>query len=345
LAKLIWPADLAVFYPPEKWAWWQIGGAAAVLAAITAAVVWLGCKEAVDTRTGKGSPPFALRPSPLLIGWFWFLGMLVPVIGLVQVGAQAMADRYSYLPSIGLFVALVWALGTDSRQEKRGEGAALWNGRGAPGVLSIIAVSLLLAAFAIRTHIEAKYWHDSETLFRRALAVTSDNEYAEFSLGNALCDNGQTAEGLERLQKVLAIDPTFAEVEARVAFVLAGQGKYDEALRHYKKAMESRPDLTGALNNLAWMRATHPDARYRDGAEAVQLALRACELTHYEKTIFIGTLAAAYAEAGRFAEAAAAAQRAIDHALAWKENDLAQRNRQLLELYRAGKAYHEGSTK
>jgi tetratricopeptide (TPR) repeat protein len=118
-------------------------------------------------------------------------------------------------------------------------------------------------------------------------------------------------------------------------------GRTREAVAQYRQALRLNPDLVGALNNLAWILAASPDDKLRNGAEAVPLAERACELTHYGKPVIIGTLAAAYAEAGRFPEAVATAEKAEQLATSAGLTAVAAKNRQLLELYRAGKPYHE----
>jgi tetratricopeptide (TPR) repeat protein len=131
------------------------------------------------------------------------------------------------------------------------------------------------------------------------------------------------------------------EAEAEVAAKLAGRGDFAGAVARYRRALELDPYLVEALNNLAWLLATCPEASLRNGAEAVQLAEKACQITKYHRTIMVGTLGAAYAETGRFPEAVATAQKACDLASIFKEEPLLAKNRELLELYRAGKVYHE----
>jgi tetratricopeptide (TPR) repeat protein len=132
-----------------------------------------------------------------------------------------------------------------------------------------------------------------------------------------------------------------AEAEVEVAARLSGRGDYTGAMARYRRALEIDPYLVEALNNLAWLLATCPEASLRNGAEAVRLAEQACQITEYHRTMLVGTLAAAYAEAGRFPDAVATAQKACELASIFKEEALLARNRELLELYRAGRAYHE----
>jgi hypothetical protein len=313
-AEMVWPKNLCIFYPhPGAWPTWQV----------VAAVLFLFLMTGVGIALRNRMPYF-------LVGWFWFLGTLVPVLGLVQVGSQSMADRYTYIPFIGLFIALAWGF-PDLLVRFRTR---------APALIPLSTAAVLIV-FAILTGIQVRFWKNSETLFRHAVAVTQFNLTAELCLGCALADDGKTTEGLAHLEEALRLDPKFADVHGKVAYIRAGEGKFDEAVTHYKLALESKPDLTEALNNLAWMMATHPDPKFRNGPEAVRLAERACKLTRNEKTIFIGTLAAAFAEAGRFEEAIATATRARNRALKWGETDLAEKNGQLLELYRSGKAFRD----
>ena len=145
---------------------------------LSVAVVWLGRRH-----------PF------LFTGWFWFVGALIPAIGLVQVGNQSMADRYTYLPLIGLFIILAWGMGE------------LGAGRGRPGQLMVLAALFLLVACGLRTRDQIGYWRNSETLFRRALAVTQNNFVAFDGLGLCLLERGQTAEAIDCYDKSLQIKP------------------------------------------------------------------------------------------------------------------------------------------
>jgi len=187
LGKLFWPRDLAVFYPiPPAIPLWKAAGAALLLAAITALAVW---------RT---------RREPWLpTGWLWFLGTLVPVIGLVQVGRQAMADRYTYIPSIGLFLAVVWSVAELLKEHR--------------AVLATVAGIGILALAAI-TRVQIGYWADSATLFRHALAATDDGNYlAHIGLGKALIGVKDCEGAAEQFQAVLARYPYMSEARAGLA--------------------------------------------------------------------------------------------------------------------------------
>ena len=555
LGQMFWPSGLAVLYPFTAG---RVGVSKVVLSLVLLA--------------GMSAGAFILRRRPyLLTGWLWYLIMLAPVIGIVQVGVQARADRYTYLPQIGLYLLLTWAAA---------DLCAGWRCRRVvPGVCAtIILVALIFCARA-----QTAYWRNSESLWTHTLACTSDNamaqnalgialfktgqvdeamvhyqkalqikpdfvdaninlgnallqksgvdeaiahyqkvlqivpggaeiydnlgsallqkgqvdeaiaqyqkalqikpgyaeahynfgfalskigqvdeaiaqyqkalqikpDYAEarINLGNALLQKGKVDEAITHFQmvmqiapgyaeaynnlgivllqkgkvdeaiaqyqKALQIKPDYAEVHYNFGFALSKNGKVDEAINQYQKALQIKPDYADAhinlgnallqkgsvdeaithyqkalqikpdsaeahnnldyalllkervdetiagcrkalqikpdspevLNNLAWLLATCPDAHSRDGVQAVKYAGRACELTHYGVTPIVSTLAAAYAEAGRFDDAIAAAQKACALASAAGEQDLLENNRKLLALYRAHQPYHEAAGK
>jgi hypothetical protein len=306
LGTFFWPADLAVFYPhPDDWAPSTVLAAGVAVAVVSIAVMW------------RRKQRYAF------VGWFLFVGMLVPVIGLVQVGSQSMADRYTYLPFIGLLVIAVW--GGD---------------RALPGstYLRLALCGLGVGVCAVLASTQLSHWRNSETLFARALAVTTSNPVAHFCYARALITQGRLDEGRHHLESALQLAPRMAKARGEMALILTSEGKVRDALNQYEQALIIRPDLPEALNNLAWLRATRPEPDLRNGEEAVRLATRACEVTAWQRTVIIGTLAAAYAEAGDFSSAIATAQRAIRNAEQWGETELASRNRQLLEeYYRKGK--------
>jgi hypothetical protein len=183
LGKLLLPRNLAVFYPvPLEIPAWEILGAVTLLAAITAVSVWK-----------------ARRAPWLLVGWLWFLGTLVPVIGLVQVGRQAMADRYTYLPSIGLFLAIVWGI---------------WELAGERRVLLATAAAAVIALLAVGTWRQANYWKDSDALYRHALAVTHGNYLAHLGLAKALAAERDWNGAAEQYRAALALRPGLVEARS-----------------------------------------------------------------------------------------------------------------------------------
>ena len=370
--QIFWPVDLAVFYPnPENHlAIWQVAGAAFLLLAMTLFVF-----AARKTR------PY------LLVGWLWYLVMLIPVIGIVQVGLQGHADRYTYLPHIGLYLAITWWVVDLSEK---------WPARrqilGAAAALSVIGLSAC-------SWKQVSYWKDSETLWRHALEVTRDNDVAHTNLGMVLAEDdqveqgishlrealvirsgathphyklslalihsnlgyalarkgaldeaiehlhtavelqpgyadahynlavalsqeGKTREALEEFRKTLAIRPTDAEAHTSLGNVLAQEGFVSEAMQHYETALQLAPEMVLARNNLAWILCASPDAAARNGARAVELAQQAVELSGGNNPLFLRTLAAAYAEVGRFPDAVETVERALRMAEA--QNDRAE---------------------
>jgi tetratricopeptide (TPR) repeat protein len=199
--KLIWPSNLAVFYPFRAPALWETVVAAVALAAITA---------------------LAFCRRELLVGWLWFLATLLPVIGLVQIGMQARADRYTYLPSIGLAILLAWGL------PRRREVA--------------VAGILLCVAWAVAAEVYLGAWRNSRTLFAHALEVTGGNYVAHNNLGVALQEDGEYEAATRQFQAALAIRPLYADAQGNLGESLLRAGRIDEAAPHIDAALRLRPD-------------------------------------------------------------------------------------------------------
>jgi Flp pilus assembly protein TadD len=160
-------------------------------------------------------------------------------------------------------------------------------------------------------------------------------------LGTTLAKQSRLDEAVGHLRQALRIDPRDAGIHCQLAGILDTQHQVAEAIAHYTEALRLEPDMIEALNNLAWIRAAHSQADFRDGAEAVRLAEQACRVTGDKEPMLIGTLAAAYAEAGRFEEAVTAARKARELALAGGQKELAEKNQKLIELYSARQPYRE----
>jgi len=380
LGKALWPHDLAVLYPhPGKWPEAAVTGSVLLLLAVTALVAW-------QTR----------RRPYLAVGWVWFLGVLAPAIGLVQVGVQAMADRFAYVALAGLFIMVSWGFAELANRWPRRE----W-------VCGLTLLGALTACGGVTSR-QLTYWRDSLALFEHALQVTRNNYLAHYHVALAWLRVGRAAEAKAHLLEALQLKPDFApahyslgtlldlsqpqeaiehykaaarfnpgwglpckalggvlarlgrveeatasyasaarlapddpETQLQLGVLLASQGRFAEAAAHYREALRLRPDWPETLNNLAWLLATAPPAELRDGAEAVRLAERACALTRRRRTVMVGTLAAAYAEAGRFDDAAQTAQEAITLAQAAGEHELAERNRALRQLYLEHRPFRE----
>ncbi|HKS37565.1 MAG TPA: tetratricopeptide repeat protein [Verrucomicrobiae bacterium] len=447
LIQTLWPMDLIVFYPrTEHWAPGQLALAAAVILGISVmALVWMR------------------RRPHLFVGWFWFLGVLVPVSGLLQAGDQAVADRYTYVPLVGLFILATWE-------------AAKFAGNNAFVPRAIAGVGAAAAmACGIAASRQVRHWQSTQTLFEHAFRADPDNPQvcavvgslrsaegryddairlfehalrlnpkqsdahvhlgltlekqnklgeavghygealrikpgyveARLLLGLALSRQGKPSDAVEQFQAVLQLRPDSAAAHNNLAMALYAQGRADEAIAHLETALRIDPHLATArenlavalqargdpaqaaahlraalavapqsatahlnlanilfsqgqtagaldhlreavrlepdraewLNNLAWILATHPEAAFRNGAEAVRLADKACRLTEFKRAIFVGTLAAAQAETGSFDDAIRIGRMAHDLAIAAGEKELAETNLKLIELYRAQRPY------
>ncbi len=449
LLQMIWPENLAAYYPYRfDMPTWQMVGAGALLFSLTL----------LAFLTARRFPY-------LLTGWLWYLGMLVPVIGLVQVGGQSHADRYTYLPQIGLSLAAVWAMR---------DLTAFWRWRRQVLVGASVCVIAALMGCAWK---QTAYWRNDEALWEHTIACTSGNYTAHNNLGYVLAAQGRTTEAIEHYQKALkidpdcaesdnnlgtvflnqgrldkaleyyrqalAIDPNFAEAQNNLGILLTKQGKTTEAIEHYRKAIELNPNraefynnlgnLLGtqgrsneaialfqkalevepdfakvhynlaniafaqgqweeaiehyqqalkqmpdstharyqlglalqcrgkyaaaiaqfqkvieldplhitARNNLAWMLATCPEASLRNGPKAVELAQRAVQLSAGISPQILDTLAAAFAEAGRFPEAVTTARQALDLSVAQNNKALTEVIQNQLKLFEGHSPYHE----
>ncbi|MES1180659.1 MAG: tetratricopeptide repeat protein, partial [Verrucomicrobiota bacterium] len=167
------------------------------------------------------------------------------------------------------------------------------------------------------------------------------NVAARLQLAGTFAMQGKTDIALKEYADVLQANPNDATAHSRLASLQMRTGNIKDAIAHYRAAIAARPEFADAMNNLAWTLATNPNAEFRDGPEAVSLAERACQLTNYQQAFMIGTLAAAYAEAGRFPDAISTAGKAQELAAKSNDPELAAKNGKLLELYRAGKAYRD----
>jgi tetratricopeptide (TPR) repeat protein len=443
IKQMIWPARLAVFYPhpANTLPVWEIGLAIVLLGMISAGAIALRHK----------------RPY-LVTGWFWYLIMLLPVIGLIQVGSQGHADRYTYLPQIGLYILLAWAIpdALASPFQRRVLGATA-------------SVAIILLAWC--AHIQASYWRNGESLWSHASAVTSENFIAHDGLGQFLLDHGRVDEAMDQFQVALNIapkypmartnlgialskkgradeavtnfqtvlkdypndakaylnlgtalakkgdvqsaiaaykkalsiqspypsahynlgmafddsgrideaivhyqeavqeDPHFAEayyllgndlfrrshlddaiaayeralqsrpiypeVENNIGLALLNQGRPGEAIAHWENALLNDSDFVPALNNLAWVLAAFPEASIRNGDKALKLADRANQLSDNRDPAVLRTLAAAYAENGRFTEATVTAESGLQLANTQNNSALAKIFESDLARYRA----------
>jgi hypothetical protein len=347
LRELVWPSCLAAIHPlvPAGVSGGRVVISFLVLGLISALV-------------------FIFRRHRYLVtGWLWYLVMLGPVIGIVQVGIQAHADRYTYLPHIGLCVLVVWLAADLVTRWRQGR-----------VVLAITGI-FCLGALTVSARAVTSRWQNSQSLWRHALFCTGPNAPAEQNLGEAIYEQGRLEEAIDHYQNALRIDPSLAYARAALGVALLETGRPEESLvqleqavradpnladahynlgntllqmglageavSHYSRAVEINPLDIEACNNLAWVLATCPDSVVRNGPRAVVLAERADSLTTSKSAIVAATLAAAYAEAGRAADAVRTAERAFQLAIDEGNQGRAESIRSQLQSYKAGLAYRD----
>ena len=226
LAQMVYPAGLAVFYPfPHNGLpVWEAVMDGTLLAVISAAALWQRRKQ-----------PW------MLVGWVWYLVMLLPVVGVIQVGGQAHADRYTYLPQIGIYVALTWLVA---------EWRVRWLHHGPFHAALGGLMAGVLALFMVCAWQQTAYWQNSETLWTCTLACTTDNDIAQDNLGIVLMQKGKMDAAITCFQQALQIRPDFAEAHDDLGNALLQTGKVDEAITHCQRALQIKPDDAEACVNL-----------------------------------------------------------------------------------------------
>jgi tetratricopeptide (TPR) repeat protein len=414
LRQMVWPVDMGVYYPHpgNELSWWEVALVLMVLCAVSAGVI-----------VERKKQPW------LAVGWLWYLGMLVPVIGIVQSGGLARADRYTYLPQIGLFVSVTWMVADCSGKVRNSRAFAIV-------ISGIVLSALLVAAFH-----QTSYWRDSITLWTHTIGCTRDNEIAHNNLGVALVQQGRVEEAVAHYREALRITPTYLEArknlggillrngkleeaiaqfriallvnptdadthfnlgdallqqreteEAAVQFretllinpdnakacyylgntllqqghneeavisyrealrinpnyayahfnlggVLLQQGRDQEAIAHVWKALELLPNNASVQNSVAWILATAPQPSMRNGAKALELAMKADKASGGSNPNFLRTFAAAQAETGQFPAAAQTAKRALQLAQTQSNDELVSMIRREIELYGTGRRF------
>jgi tetratricopeptide (TPR) repeat protein len=225
IVKVVWPSGLAVFYPHP------LQAISPVLVAV--AIIVLGIISFFSLRWMRQRPFF-------IVGWLWYLGTLVPVIGIVQVGAQAMADRYSYLPLVGIFAIVAWGGGILLERVRISRSAVVG------GITALTAVLVFI------TRQQVSYWQNSITLFEHAIEVTDRNYVAESSLAVGLERAGRRQEAIQHAKQAIAIKPDYAEAQNNLGSMLAHSGNLTEAISYYRDAVRSRPDYATAHFNLGF---------------------------------------------------------------------------------------------
>jgi len=225
IGKMVWPSSLSVLYPyQEKLAYWQVAGAFILLISISL----LGIK--------------ALQQRPwFTVGWLWYVGTLVPVIGLVQIGTQAMADRYTYIPLIGLFIIIAWGvpeLMSNWYYKTKG--------------LAIISAAVFLILMRTSS-IQVSYWENSISLYEHAINVTSNNYIIHNNLGFDLTARGKWDDAIKNYQEALKINPDFETANLNLGITLLAQGKFDKCVEYYQEVLRVKPRYAKVHNNLGNM--------------------------------------------------------------------------------------------
>lgn len=245
LGKTVCPINLSVFYPrPTAWPWWQIFGS----------LVLIGLLSWISIRSVKKCPW-------LFVGWFWFVGTLVPVIGIVQVGLQAMADRYAYIPLIGIFIAFSWSV------------FEVFNKFQFPRGSMVAFASILLANLMLGSFFQAEHWKNTRTLFENAVSVDPGNYLAHSSLGSDLIQNGEIQRGLSHIRTALQLNPNDSRALYEMGLFFFNTGETDKAVHHFSESIKLNPYHAESHNNLGVISALQGNT-----AEA---------LMHFEKAIEI----------------------------------------------------------
>jgi Tfp pilus assembly protein PilF len=222
IGKMLWPVELSIFYP--------YGGVSLLSWQAVSAVLVLMVTTYLAIRAARRFPY-------LIVGWLWYLGTLVPVIGLVQVGLQSMADRYTYVPLIGVFIVVAWGVPELLNRWRYGRFA-----------IASAAIAILFACI-IMTYVQIGYWRNNIILYEHAIKVTSENAWAQNNLGYALSLQGKTREAIAHFQKAISIGNP-ADAHYNLGIMLASQGKLDEAIYQFRESLRISPDYAKAHNNL-----------------------------------------------------------------------------------------------
>lgn len=278
LRQFFWPHDLAFFYPYPETAQVGLAVAAACGLFLVSFVLW------------RVAPQFPW----VAVGGAWFLVMLLPVIGVIHVGKQGHADRYTYLPSIGLGIALAGTLA--SFRWKR-------------PLVAVFGTTILVVLLALTLRQE-RYWRDPETLWRHTLAVTDRNFIAHSYLADLLLRQNRVADSLAEGQTALQLQPDDPDAMNNTALALFRSGRPAEAARLWEQSLARKPDDLNIQSNYAWLLATCPERALRNGPRAVELTQNVLRHGGDQNPFVLRAAGAALAESGRFAEAGEFATRA-----------------------------------
>jgi hypothetical protein len=324
--KTVWPANLAALYP-HPYLYGGVGHSSREVAFSILALLLLTAIVIASNRKYAA------------VGWLWYLITLGPVIGIIQMGHQAMADRYTYVPSIGLFIIFAWG-GAEIIDALRPRIRAARSA-------SVIGCCVLLAGMTLLSRRQAGHWRDSVALFERTLSVTERNPIIENFLGVSLASRERHSEALDHYENAVGHYPEYATAHDNRAWSLYEIGDNGAAIEAYRRALSLEPSLLRSRVRLSWILATSPGSEHRNGDEALTLALEAvernCELTAHWKALLYDALGASYAEVGRFADAIEAGTEALRWAGEADTDDLTEEISARLARFRKSEPHREPS--
>jgi len=300
VGKTLWPSDLAVFYPFSGTA--QVGAGVVAAIAVVAVTAW--------------ALKLSRRRPYLAVGWLWYVGMLVPVIGFVQVGGQAYADRYTYLPTIGLVISLVWGLAEVVSGSRMAKNAA------------VCVAAVVLAGLAVATSRQVAFWRDDRTLFSHALAVTGENAMADRCLGEALLKSGDAPGAIPHFVEALRLRPGLVGVKGNLGSALGAVGRYRESEAYLRAALLEVETVRYHYNLGS---ALAGQGRMDEAVQEYEAAVRLGPGEHR----LLDQLAAVYAAMGRRGDAVRAWEQAVEVARRAGDGAGAARYAERLETYRA----------
>jgi len=286
IGKMFWPENLAVFYPLDARTiqFWQVVLCALLMIVVSVSAIRFGRKQKC-----------------LFVGWFWFVGTLIPVIGLVQVGSQSLADRYTYIPYIGLFIMIAWGLPELLSKWTSASSVESPQRKIALGLL----MAIVLTTLGICAHQQASYWNNSADLFSHAIEVTQNNILAYRNLGAAYDGLGRHQDSVDAFRQAIRIEPDFAEAHLGLGVAYGKLGRYQDAVEAFKQAIRIKPDLADAHYNLG--AACGKLGRYQDAVESYNQAIR-IEPDFAEAYLGLGVV---YGKLGHYQDAVEAFKQAI----------------------------------
>ncbi len=291
LGKMFWPFNLAPIYPLRSdWTWWQTAGCGFLLLCLSLWAVQLARKQRF-----------------FLFGRLWYVGTLLPVIGLIQAGSQGMADRYTYVPLIGIFIGMVWGL-SDAL-----ESLVKWKTR------LVFGSALLIFLCAVSSSLQLSYWKNSVRLFEHATRSTSRNNLAYCNLGLAFHTFGNLTENEENLRKSLGIRASLSKIHLSLGGALFEKGDVSRALKEYNVAIKLKPEDEENYAALANLYENSEIPKFHKPAKAVEFSRRACELTQYRRRDLLVFLAGTFAKNDQLREAKKTAEDALKMSITSKE--------------------------